>query len=199
MHKIYRSTQRLIAAQIISIALAPAQANTDVDAGHVITVDTGEQFAVPSTWAVTNGVQAGGYLGLLGAKEQGQAIFIPAAQFADGFEYLGDVPGSEPKRQAPETMTNAAQGVKTTYTFEEFVNYGRENSTLMEGQTMPWSFTFYGHPVTHENDNCYIIAQPGNPHGLRFQRGDLLHVAASGAITVLTSDAGTELAAGEQA
>lgn len=43
-------------------------------------------------------------------------------------------------------------------TFEEFVEYGRNNgasANIVNG--MPWSFKYNGHPVTHENDECYLI------------------------------------------
>ena len=41
-------------------------------------------------------------------------------------------------------------------TFEEFVEYGRDNgANIVNG--MPWSFVYNGHPITHENDKCYLI------------------------------------------
>lgn len=41
-------------------------------------------------------------------------------------------------------------------TFEEFVEYGKNNTTnIVRG--MPWSFSYNGHPVTHEDDKCYLI------------------------------------------
>ena len=41
-------------------------------------------------------------------------------------------------------------------TFEEFVEYGKNNGgNIVNG--MPWSFNYNGHPVTHENDECYLI------------------------------------------
>lgn len=45
-------------------------------------------------------------------------------------------------------------------TFAEFVQYGIDSGAgLVRG--MPWSFRYNGHPVTHENDECYIISTPG--------------------------------------
>lgn len=41
-------------------------------------------------------------------------------------------------------------------TFEEFVEYGKKNSTNIVN-SMPWSFIYNGHPITHENDECYLI------------------------------------------
>lgn len=52
-------------------------------------------------------------------------------------------------------------------TFDELVEHGRNNgANIVNG--MPWSFQYMGHPVTHENDNLYIVA---NEH---FHRGDML-------------------------
>lgn len=42
-------------------------------------------------------------------------------------------------------------------TFEEFVEYGRKQSVYTSINGMPWSFEYNGHPVTHENDECYLI------------------------------------------
>lgn len=52
-------------------------------------------------------------------------------------------------------------------TFEELIEYGRLNTTnIVNG--MPWSFHYKDTPVTHENDDCYIV---GCEH---FHRGDML-------------------------
>lgn len=41
-------------------------------------------------------------------------------------------------------------------TFAELVEYGRNNgANIVNG--MPWSFEYNGHPITHENDSCYLI------------------------------------------
>lgn len=41
-------------------------------------------------------------------------------------------------------------------TFEEFVQYGRDNgANIVNG--MPWSFSYNGHAISHENDQCYLI------------------------------------------
>lgn len=64
-----------------------------------------------------------------------------------------------------------------TYTFDEFVEYGRQNGANIVGG-MPWSFTFNGHAVTHENDDLYLIAgnEPKVYPYMRFNRGELLEV-----------------------
>ena len=41
-------------------------------------------------------------------------------------------------------------------TFDEFVQYGKEHTdNLVNG--MPWSFEYKGHPITQENNECYLI------------------------------------------
>src|SRR5688572_10568559 len=41
-------------------------------------------------------------------------------------------------------------------TFEELVDYGKASgANIVNG--MPWSFEYKGQPITHENDDCYII------------------------------------------
>lgn len=42
-------------------------------------------------------------------------------------------------------------------TFEDFVEYGKQNSTNIAENGMPWSFDYKGYPVTHENDKAYVI------------------------------------------
>lgn len=51
--------------------------------------------------------------------------------------------------------------------FDQFVEYGKQNGgNIVNG--MPWSFEYRGMPVTHENDNCYLVA---NQH---FTKDDVL-------------------------
>ena len=41
-------------------------------------------------------------------------------------------------------------------TFDELVEHGKANTTnIVRG--MPWSFDYNGHPISHENDECYLI------------------------------------------
>lgn len=36
------------------------------------------------------------------------------------------------------------------------VEYGKASgANMVDG--MPWSFEYNGHPITHENDECYLI------------------------------------------
>lgn len=57
------------------------------------------------------------------------------------------------------------------YDFDKFVAYGiAAGANVVNG--MPWSFKFGGIPVTHENDDLYIVGD------WRFARGDTLIVGA---------------------
>jgi hypothetical protein len=54
-------------------------------------------------------------------------------------------------------------------TWAELVRHGVEQcvreervSNIVNG--MPWSFDYEGHPITHENDRCYIIPTLEGPH-----------------------------------
>lgn len=41
-------------------------------------------------------------------------------------------------------------------TFDALVEHGKTNGgNIVNG--MPWSFAYKGHPITHENDECYLI------------------------------------------
>ena len=64
-------------------------------------------------------------------------------------------------------------------TFDELVEHGKASSAgLING--MPWSFTYNGHSITHENDNCYLI--PTLEGTMRFDRGDMLITGVKGEI-----------------
>lgn len=44
-------------------------------------------------------------------------------------------------------------------TFDELIEHARSNGSknpfMADG--LPWSFTYQGYPVSHENDECYLI------------------------------------------
>ncbi len=64
-------------------------------------------------------------------------------------------------------------------TFDELVKHGVD-SGVPTYRGMPWSFSYNGHPVTHENDDLYLI---GNKTGtLRFGRGDMLITGHDGEV-----------------
>ncbi len=64
-------------------------------------------------------------------------------------------------------------------TFAEFVQHGRDSGANIVGG-MPWSFTYKGHPVSHENDECYLISFPGGSH--KFTPTDMLINDARGQV-----------------
>lgn len=70
-------------------------------------------------------------------------------------------------------------------TFEELVQHGRASgASIING--MPWSFTYGGWPVTHENDDCYIIT---TLEGLmQMGRTDMLITGVKGEICPCKAD-----------
>lgn len=64
-------------------------------------------------------------------------------------------------------------------TFDEFVEYGKTHgANIVNG--MPWSFNYNGHPVTHENDKCYLIPTLEGTHN--FTPDDMLITGVQGEI-----------------
>jgi hypothetical protein len=64
-------------------------------------------------------------------------------------------------------------------TFDDLVAHGLANSAnVVNG--MPWSFSYKGHPITHENDNCYLIPTLEGTHN--FTRQDMLITGINGEI-----------------
>jgi len=64
-------------------------------------------------------------------------------------------------------------------TFDELVEHGRKNgANIVNG--MPWSFQYAGHPVTHENDDCYLI--PTLEGTMKMGRTDMLITGVKGEI-----------------
>ena len=64
-------------------------------------------------------------------------------------------------------------------TFEELVEHGKANAAnLVNG--VPWSFDYACHPITHENDDCYLI--PTLEGTMRFNRGEMLITGVKGEI-----------------
>jgi hypothetical protein len=64
-------------------------------------------------------------------------------------------------------------------TFTELVQFGRDNGANIVND-MPWSFQYKGHPITHENDECYLI--PTLEGTLRFTPNDVLITGIQGEI-----------------
>lgn len=64
-------------------------------------------------------------------------------------------------------------------TFEELVAHGiAQGVPLTRG--MPWSFNYNGHPITHENDDCYLI--PTLEGTMKMGREDMLITGVKGEI-----------------
>jgi|GEM_PF-1193445 len=69
--------------------------------------------------------------------------------------------------------------VITAITFAQLVAHGiATDGNLVNG--MPWSFTYNGHAITHENDDCYII--PALEGSMRMGRDDMLITGVKGEI-----------------
>jgi len=75
--------------------------------------------------------------------------------------------------------------VITAITFDQLVAHGIEQcksegreSNIVNG--MPWSFSYAGHPVTHENDSCYLI--PTLEGAMKMGRDDMLITGVKGEI-----------------
>lgn len=70
-------------------------------------------------------------------------------------------------------------------TFDELVEYGSTHGgNIVNG--MPWSFDYKGQPVSHENDDCYLI--PTLEGIMRFDRGDMLITGIKGEIYPCKAD-----------
>lgn len=65
-------------------------------------------------------------------------------------------------------------------TFDELVAHGRLHGGACIIGEMPWSFDYKGQPITHENDDCYLI--PTLEGTMRFNRGDMLITGVQGEI-----------------
>jgi len=64
-------------------------------------------------------------------------------------------------------------------TFDELVQYGKDNGGNIVND-MPWSFEINGHPITHENDECYLITTLEGTHNMT--PNDMLIVGIQGEI-----------------
>ena len=70
-------------------------------------------------------------------------------------------------------------------TFEELVEHGKAvDGSIIDG--MPWSFDYKGHPISHENDACYLI--PTLEGTMNFNRGEMLITGVKGEIYPIKRD-----------
>lgn len=64
-------------------------------------------------------------------------------------------------------------------TFDELVEIGKASGApIYEG--VAWSFTYQGQPITHENNDCYLI--PTSEGVMKFTREDMLITGVKGEI-----------------
>lgn len=64
-------------------------------------------------------------------------------------------------------------------TFDELVEHGKATGgNIVAG--MPWSFDYKGQPITHENDDCYLVLTAEGT--MRFNRGEMLITGVKGEI-----------------
>ena len=70
-------------------------------------------------------------------------------------------------------------------TFEELVQVGYQQGVPLTNG-MPWAFFYNGHPITHENDDCYLI--PTLEGTMKFTRGDMLITGVKGEIYPCKAD-----------
>ena len=69
--------------------------------------------------------------------------------------------------------------VITAITFDQLVAHGiATGGNVVNG--MPWSFTYAGHAITHENDDCYLI--PTLEGTMKMGRDDMLITGVKGEI-----------------
>lgn len=64
-------------------------------------------------------------------------------------------------------------------TFDELVAHGKAQGVPLHNG-MPWSFDYQGQPITHENDDCYLI--PTLEGTMRFTPGDMLITGVRGEV-----------------
>lgn len=70
-------------------------------------------------------------------------------------------------------------------TFDELVAHGKANgANIVDG--MPWSWKYGGHPISHENNDCYLI--PTLEGTMKMQRGDMLITGVKGEIYPCKAD-----------
>ena len=70
-------------------------------------------------------------------------------------------------------------------TFDELVALGVATGVPLHAG-LPWSFEYRSHPITHEDDGCYLI--PTLEGTMRFERGDMLITGVKGEIYPCKAD-----------
>lgn len=86
---------------------------------------------------------------------------------------------------APMTKYRKKPVVIEAITFDELVAHGLANtSNVVNG--MPWSFHYAGRPISHENDDCYLI--PTLEGTMKMGRDDMLITGVKGEIYPCKTD-----------
>lgn len=75
--------------------------------------------------------------------------------------------------------------VVEAFTFDELLEHGKAQGVPLFGG-MPWSFTFHGHPISHETDDCYLI--PTLEGNMQMGRSDMLIVGVKGEVYPCKAD-----------
>lgn len=75
--------------------------------------------------------------------------------------------------------------VVVAITFDELVQHGRDTGANIVGD-MPWSFSYHGHAVSHENNECYLVNYHNGTTAvtLYVRPQDMLVLHSSGELTV---------------
>lgn len=60
------------------------------------------------------------------------------------------------KKASAEATFRKLPVVVTAITFDELVKHARD-SGAPDVNGMPWAFSYKGHPISHERDDCYLI------------------------------------------
>lgn len=72
-------------------------------------------------------------------------------------------------------------------TFDELVEYGKAHCGGNMFNNMPWSFSYEGQPISHENDECYLI--PTLEGTMKFTPNDMLITCVDNKIFVISIQA----------
>jgi hypothetical protein len=101
-----------------------------------------------------------------GNTEQAKLCATAAAEIRGAIAILRAVYNG-PIWPAPVTPPSTRVEANQWLDFEAFVQFGCKQGVALHGENqMPWSFDFFGIPVTHESDDRYLVGM-----GVRFNRG----------------------------
>jgi hypothetical protein len=116
---------------------------------------------------------------IISIADEVEVVWVPSepVDFQAAID-LGISPSMKYQLRKPETVE--------ALTFDEFVEFGKSaGANIVNG--MPWSFTYAGRPVTHENDRCYLIVI-NQFIDARFTPDDVLVLFPDGRLEVFTKE-----------